>query len=177
MTSKTFTNLNLAEVEAYMKDRVAKVGTQKSPANWTKTDMNAVLVLLDAARQLQDYELPAPSGVDPMPGVTLQDIVEAPVVRTDKKRKASDDTLRRAVEAIRADKKVGRGSCSTIDECMSDSELVRQLMDDGITSVKAALAWAKKTEKMFLDQEMNALDPSENAEERAENRRRHAALK
>lgn len=34
-----------------------------------------------------------------------------------------DDVKARAVAAIRADKLVGRGTCSAVDECYGDNEL------------------------------------------------------
>jgi len=53
------------------------------------------------------------------------------------------------VTAIRADKRFGRGSCSFIDECYSDSELLARLDENNITSVKDALAWAEDYVEMY----------------------------
>jgi len=55
------------------------------------------------------------------------------------------------VKAIREDKMVGRGSCSTIDEAYTDEELIEALMDDDIKTVKQGIRWARKTEKIIQD--------------------------
>ncbi len=61
------------------------------------------------------------------------------------------------VEAIRAHKLVGRGSCSSIDECYSDEDLITQLNENGITeaNVAGALKWALDGEELFLEQGLN----------------------
>ena len=62
-----------------------------------------------------------------------------------------DDVKARAVAAIRADKLVGRGSCSMIDECYDDAELAAMLEDRGVTTVRAAVAEARATHRVVHD--------------------------
>lgn len=59
------------------------------------------------------------------------------------------------VAAIRADKVVGMGTCSRIDECYSDKELAMALAEDHITTVAEALKWAREDEGLFLEQGLN----------------------
>ena len=59
------------------------------------------------------------------------------------------------VAAIRADKVVGMGTCSRIDECYSDKELAMALAEDHITTVADALRWAREDEGLFLEQGLN----------------------
>lgn len=47
------------------------------------------------------------------------------------------------VIAIRMDTKVGRNTCSMIDECYSDTELTAELDAKGITTTAKALKWAR----------------------------------
>ena len=54
-----------------------------------------------------------------------------------------DDVKARAVAATRADKLVGRGTCSVIDECYGDTELVKMFEDREITTVRAAVTEAR----------------------------------
>lgn len=57
------------------------------------------------------------------------------------------------VAAVRSDVKVGYGTCSVIDECYSDNELLESLHDAGITTVKDAVAWARDVENLFRERE------------------------
>lgn len=57
------------------------------------------------------------------------------------------------IAAVRSDVKVGVGSCSVIDECYSDSELVDALADAGIDTVRGAVAWARDVERLFRERE------------------------
>lgn len=50
------------------------------------------------------------------------------------------------VKAIRADEKIGRGTCSSIDECFTDTELVAELDREGITSPDKAVAHYREIE-------------------------------
>ncbi len=59
------------------------------------------------------------------------------------------------VEAIRKDKLVGHGSCSSIDECMSDAELIKTLDECEIKTVKTALKFAYDHEELWLEQGLN----------------------
>ena len=65
------------------------------------------------------------------------------------------DILAEMVAAIRADKLVGKGSCSSIDECMEDSEIANDLVEDGITTPADAVKWAREQEGLFLEQGTN----------------------
>lgn len=57
------------------------------------------------------------------------------------------------IAAVRSDVKVGRGSCSVIDECYSDRELVDALADADIDTVREAVAWARDVERLFRERE------------------------
>lgn len=57
------------------------------------------------------------------------------------------------VAAVRADVKVGCGSCSVIDECYSDRELAAALAEAGITTVAGAVKWARDVERLFRERE------------------------
>jgi len=60
--------------------------------------------------------------------------------------------MSKLIEAIRNDKRVGRGSCTYIDECYDDKDIVEYLKDGGVTTEAGALAWAYDTEGLILDQ-------------------------
>ena len=60
------------------------------------------------------------------------------------------------VVAIRADERVGHGSCSSIDECFEDRELVERLNAEGVKIAKAAVAWAVRLEGLWLDKGADA---------------------
>ncbi len=60
------------------------------------------------------------------------------------------------VQAIREHKLVGRGSCTSIDECWSDGELSEMLIEQGIKSEKAAVRWALEVEGMWHERALNA---------------------
>jgi len=60
------------------------------------------------------------------------------------------------VEAIRKDKLVGEGSCSSIDECMDDSEILEELNGLGIKSPRAAVNWARNEELLWREMGTNA---------------------
>ena len=63
------------------------------------------------------------------------------------------------VIAIRNHPKVGRGSCSTIDECYTDEELLRDLDAAGIKGKRAAVRWAREGENLWVERynEVNAM--------------------
>ena len=54
-------------------------------------------------------------------------------------------------EAIRNDKRVGRGSCTYIDECWDDKDIIEFLKKDGVTTEAGAIAWAYDTEGLIRD--------------------------
>lgn len=60
-----------------------------------------------------------------------------------------DDVKVRAVAAVRADNMVGRGTCSVIDECYGDDELVAMFEDREVTTVRGAVAEARATHRVF----------------------------
>jgi hypothetical protein len=59
------------------------------------------------------------------------------------------------VKAIREDTLVGSGSCTSMDECLTDIE-VRDLLDeDNITIPYEAVEWARNRELFYLENAMN----------------------
>ena len=60
--------------------------------------------------------------------------------------------MSKLVEAIRNDKRVGRGSCTYIDECWDDKDILKFLKDKGVTTEAGAVIWAHDTEGLILDQ-------------------------
>lgn len=56
------------------------------------------------------------------------------------------------IDAVRMDHIVGRGTCSVIDECYSNAELLAALAAARIRSASGALRWARSTHKMWKDQ-------------------------
>lgn len=59
------------------------------------------------------------------------------------------------VEAIRSDSKVGRGSCSSIDECWSDEDIKESLTEFDCSTIEEAIKWAYETEGLRLEQALN----------------------
>ena len=57
------------------------------------------------------------------------------------------------IAAVRADQKVGRGSCSVIDECYTDAELAEAFLNEGIDTVQNAVEWARDVERLFRERE------------------------
>lgn len=43
------------------------------------------------------------------------------------------------IAAARADKKVGKGTCSSTDECYEDEELKQEFIRDNITTLEGAV--------------------------------------
>lgn len=58
------------------------------------------------------------------------------------------------VRIIRSDDKVGRGSCSTLDECYGDAELVEKF--GHLTSRRAVLRAAYASEDLQIDRMLDA---------------------
>jgi hypothetical protein len=60
-------------------------------------------------------------------------------------------------EAIRNDSEIGRGTCSTVDECESDEELRQRIFNDltegTYVDVKSALKWEKMIEGIRRERE------------------------
>jgi hypothetical protein len=66
-------------------------------------------------------------------------------------KRAADRGMDARVFAIREDHIVGRGTCSTIDECYADSEIVEALNKERIRAPKAAVRWARSIHKLHKD--------------------------
>lgn len=60
------------------------------------------------------------------------------------------------VEAIRNHPKVGRGSCSSIDECWDDSDIIDFLDENNILTPEGAVTWALEQEGLQLQAALNA---------------------
>lgn len=58
------------------------------------------------------------------------------------------------IRIVRSDPKVGKGSCTSIDEARTDTELVDAMNEDGVTS-KNARQWARALEGLWLEQGLN----------------------
>lgn len=63
---------------------------------------------------------------------------------------------RELVAAIRADKLVGRGSCTSVDECWTDEDLTEYLARDDVTTVEGAVRWARESEGLWLEKAADA---------------------
>lgn len=59
------------------------------------------------------------------------------------------------IVAIRADEKVGGGTCSSIDECWSNKDLFDYLEGMEIDDPAKAVEWARGQEELFLEQGLN----------------------
>ena len=59
------------------------------------------------------------------------------------------------VTAIRNHSKVGRGTCTSVDECWEDKEIIEFLDDNSITTEDGAIEWALEQEGLFLEQGLN----------------------
>lgn len=55
------------------------------------------------------------------------------------------------VEAVRADKLIGRGTCSVVDECCSEAEIIEELDDLKITSPLEAIKYYRELEGLHMD--------------------------
>ena len=58
------------------------------------------------------------------------------------------------VRIVRSDPKVGNGSCTSIDEAYTDTELVDAMNEDDVTT-KNARQWARELEGLRLEQGLN----------------------
>lgn len=59
------------------------------------------------------------------------------------------------ISAIRNHPKVGIGSCTSVDECWADIEILDELNRLGITTEDGAVNWALKEEGIFLEKGLN----------------------
>lgn len=70
--------------------------------------------------------------------------------------------MSKLIEAIRNDKRVGRGSCTYIDECWDDKDIIEFLKKDGVTTEAGAIAWAYDTEGLIRDKGADCTSGEEN---------------
>ena len=59
------------------------------------------------------------------------------------------------VTAIRNHPKVGSGSCTSVDECWDDKDIIEFLDDNNVTTEEGAIEWALEQEGLFLEQGLN----------------------
>ena len=59
------------------------------------------------------------------------------------------------VDAIRSHPKVGRGTCTSVDECWDDKDIIEFLDDNDIHTESGAIEWALEQEGLFLEQGLN----------------------
>jgi hypothetical protein len=59
------------------------------------------------------------------------------------------------VDAIRSDAKVGRGTCTSIDEAMTDDELIEALDKAGVKTPAKAVKWAIDDEGLRIENATN----------------------
>ena len=81
------------------------------------------------------------------------------------------------ISAIRADELVGRATCSSLDECFTDDELSTLLDAANVHTVPGAVAWARESEAMWVEQGTNTWSGEESDAVRSETEARLAALR
>ena len=59
------------------------------------------------------------------------------------------------ITAIRNHPKVGAGSCTSVDECWDDKDIIEFLDDNGIQTGEGAIEWALEQEGLHLEQGLN----------------------
>ncbi len=59
------------------------------------------------------------------------------------------------VAAIRDHALVGAGSCTVVDECLDDADLIDGMQEGGITTPQRAIAWAIWLEDLHMEQGLN----------------------
>ena len=59
------------------------------------------------------------------------------------------------VAAIRNHPKVGRGTCTSVDECWDDKDIIEFLDNNNVTTEEGAIEWAMEQEGLFLEQGLN----------------------
>lgn len=62
------------------------------------------------------------------------------------------------IEAVRKDPVVGRGSCSAIDECMSDMELFQALNAAGAMTPMEAVKWARQDDLLYWERQADVCE-------------------
>lgn len=61
------------------------------------------------------------------------------------------------VAAVRADKAVGHGSCSSIDECYDHAELLEALVQAGCQTPRDAVKWAREVDGLHWESGLNQM--------------------
>ena len=69
------------------------------------------------------------------------------------------------VEAIRNNDLVGRNTCSVVDECYSDEDVIAELNDYQITTEVGAIKWAIEMETAHHEQALNCRFGSDDDDE------------
>jgi hypothetical protein len=59
------------------------------------------------------------------------------------------------VKAIRSNERVGRGTCTAIDEAYTDNELADALNEAEVTTAEKAVAWAIEDEGLRIENALN----------------------
>jgi hypothetical protein len=67
------------------------------------------------------------------------------------RRTRGDELVTAMVAGVRADHIVGRGTCSVIDETMTDIELVAAFDEWNVWSVGGAIAHARRTHRLWVE--------------------------
>jgi len=60
------------------------------------------------------------------------------------------------IEAIRNDKVIGRGTCTLIDECFEDQELIEYLDEQGIKDPDKAVNFCRRVEMFNAESALDA---------------------
>ena len=67
------------------------------------------------------------------------------------------NTEKKMIDAIRNDPKIGYGTCSMVDECMTDEEVLERLRAAGATTPAEALRVMKFGENLWREQADEAI--------------------
>ena len=59
------------------------------------------------------------------------------------------------VTAIRNHSKVGRGTCTSVDECWDDKDIIQFLDENDVQTEEGAIEWALEQEGLFLEKGLN----------------------
>ena len=66
------------------------------------------------------------------------------------------------VKAVRADSRIGRGTCAVIDECWEDSELVDHFKNRGCETPEQAVAEMHEIEGLNRERALNQREGNDN---------------
>jgi hypothetical protein len=64
-----------------------------------------------------------------------------------------DEAMAGWIAAVRQDDRVGRGSCSVIDECWTDAEIAAALEREGVRGRARVIAWARRVDRIYRERE------------------------